>query len=161
VSIVASLTVTDAAGISWIVQTCETNLGIICGCFQGIRPVLRQVFPDRFGSSGGPSNQNGYGHNTGPHGQSFPFQSLSGREHSTNKSGTKTDVYDAESPPAEADGKSHFTWVSKGGAPAKPAIAGPKKSITVSQSVTVDHAPANGTRPRDNDSEEWILHDRT
>jgi hypothetical protein len=45
----------------------ETNVGIICGCLPGIKPLLSRLFPKTFGSS------------VDPHSQSYSHQRLPGQ----------------------------------------------------------------------------------
>ncbi|KAF2502901.1 hypothetical protein BU16DRAFT_447843 [Lophium mytilinum] len=59
--------------IVYVITTIETNVGIICGCITGIKPILSTLFPRLFGSTQGKYSSD----RTKSYGKrSFPFQSL-------------------------------------------------------------------------------------
>ncbi|OCK73749.1 hypothetical protein K432DRAFT_339882 [Lepidopterella palustris CBS 459.81] len=64
------------SSVIWTLNSVEVNVGIICGCLSGIRPLLAHFFPRFFSTTN--SNHTGASSARNPHSQSFPFQSLSG-----------------------------------------------------------------------------------
>lgn len=157
----------------------EMNLGIICGCLSGVKPVFADLFPRFFGSSYAKTSRPTYatyGRNTG-HPESFAFQPLS--DVSTNKSKSNKnitwklestvenlDIEDcAASKEVGAGGQRSFAWASASGGADAAGESGkdvPHNAIAVNQVVTVrgDMVEKSGaTMPRcvDAGSEEWIM----
>ncbi|KAF2264575.1 hypothetical protein CC78DRAFT_516787 [Lojkania enalia] len=148
----------------------EMNLGIICGCLSGVKPVLSVIFPRIFGSSY-KTNTDGtrptYGHTTNV--QSFPFQPLSDVSNSKDR---KFDEYGVAIEVSSQNNKDqgNYAWASSS-ADASSHI--PRGAIAVNQSVVVheetrdEHYSENGGNSvksgakSDGGSEEWIIDDIT
>ena len=161
----------------------EMNLGIICGCLSGVKPVLAVIFPRLFGSSYAKTSRPTYptyGRNTG-HPESFAFQPLSDISTRSNKKnqhlglGSKLDhsvtvenldVEDfAGDDKMGRNGQRNFAWASASGGIGDGSQGVPHNAIAVNQVVTVreDTVGTDGaTTPKsgkagDAGSEEWIM----
>jgi hypothetical protein len=51
VAMITSLYVLGEGAIIFILACIETNVGIICGCLPGVKPLLSRMFPKYFGTS--------------------------------------------------------------------------------------------------------------
>jgi hypothetical protein len=155
-------------------MTLEMNIGIICGCLSGVKPVMAKMFPVLFGSSyktrSGPSRPT-YGthtHRTG-RGESFAFQQLSDIPSDKKSTTQKIEhVFSVEAiQNADNKGQRNFAWASSNGKMG--ADSGiPSNAIGVNQVVSVEEEDAGSMTPRsevqkamssDAGSEEWIFDD--
>jgi hypothetical protein len=151
----------------------EMDLGIICGCLSGVKPVLAAIFPALFGSSyttRSGATRPTYGMQTGrnTHGESFAFQQLSDVS-SNNKAQVKTleHAFSVEEiKNADNKGQRNFAWASSDGQMG--ADSGiPANAIGINQVVLVEeeeagtHTPGSDVQKRLSDagSEEWIMDD--
>ena len=150
------------------------NLGIICGCLSGVKPVLAVIFPRFFGTShksnSRPIYPTSYGRSTRP--ETFPFQPLSDVSN-LSKSKDKDMIgkldHTVSTEHIRLDNGVHkdqrnFAWASSDG---NCDIGTVPNAITVNQVVTVkeEDIEANeglspgteGNRKGDASSEEWIM----
>ena len=147
------------------------NIGIICGCLSGVKPVLATVFPVLFGSSykTRSATRPTYGVQTGrtTHGESFAFQPLS--DVSNNKSQNKKleHAFSVEALKSGDDkGQRNFAWASSNGNMDADSNV-PPNAIGVNQVVLVEEEESGSITPRsearnklsDAGSEEWIMED--
>jgi hypothetical protein len=151
----------------------EMDIGIMCGCLSGVKPVLAAISPKFFSSSS--KSRSGatrptYGMQTGrtAHGESFAFQPLSNIS-SNNKAQSKTlehafSVEEIQN--ADNKGQRNFAWASSDGQ--MDADSGvPPNAIGINQVVLVEEEEAGTITPRsemqkrlsDAGSEEWIMDD--
>jgi hypothetical protein len=152
----------------------EMNLGIICGCLSGVKPVLATVFPGLFGSSYKTRSgaiRPAYGVHTGrsTHGESFVFQPLSDVSINT-KSQSKTVEHallvEAIQGPNYKKQR-NFAWASSNGN-MEVGSSIPKNAIGINQVVSVEQEEVGAMIPgsegqnklSDAGSEEWIMDDR-
>ncbi|ORX93230.1 hypothetical protein BCR34DRAFT_608618 [Clohesyomyces aquaticus] len=161
------------AAIIYAVMSIEMNLGIICGCMSGVKPVLAVLFPRLFTSSSrtntGPTHQG-----RSRHPESFPFQPLSDASNLSNAQPKKLEhavsVERIERLSRGDNGRDRqaYAWASSDGATDKDAGRDvPMNAIAVNQVVTVraeekredvesrSQKSGNGGAG----SEEWILDD--
>jgi hypothetical protein len=149
----------------------EMDLGIICGCLSGVKPVLATVFPVLFGSSyktRSGATRPTYGVQTGrtTHGESFAFQPLSDISNSRKQPGKKLEhAFSVEALKSVDDkGQRNFAWASSNGNMAADRDI-PPNSIGVNQVVSVEQEETGSITPRsearnklsDAGSEEWIM----
>ncbi|KAH7414485.1 hypothetical protein DE146DRAFT_37055 [Phaeosphaeria sp. MPI-PUGE-AT-0046c] len=157
----------------WLTMVLEMNIGIICGCLSGVKPVLAKVFPVLFGSSyktrSGPSRPT-YGtqtHRTA-HGEPFAFHQLSDVPSNKKSSTQKIEHTFSVEAIQGGDNKAqrNFAWASSNGKMG--ADSGiPSNAIGVNQVVSVEEEDARSMTPRsdvqkavsDAGSEEWIMDD--
>jgi hypothetical protein len=149
----------------------EMDIGIICGCLSGVKPVLAAIFPTLFSSSyktRSGATRPTYGMRTGrnTHGESFAFQPLSDIS-SNNKAQVRTlehafSVKDLKT--ADNEGQHNFAWASSDGQMG--ADSGiPANAIGINQVVLVEEEEVGTITPRsevqkrlsDAGSEEWIM----
>ncbi|OCK81925.1 hypothetical protein K432DRAFT_350062 [Lepidopterella palustris CBS 459.81] len=137
--------------ISWIAQGIEYNLGIVCGCLPGVKPLLSSIFPAVFGSSNQTSKVQSRSQRRP---QSFAFQTLSGAGDGANQL-ARTD----EAGTGELSG-GNYAW--SGGGDSESISTVPERGIRVGHAITVrveaieseEGVKANGA---DAGSEEWIM----
>lgn len=140
------------------------NLGIICGCLSGVKPVLAAILPRYFGSSyktpTGPTSYGPSGRATRP--QSFPFQHLSGTSSVAKTRDQKLEhaVSVANITRNDSDQRNH-AWASSSGNVADPRV--PHNAIAV-QTVVMREEENVSPTPKsegkgDAGSEEWIMED--
>lgn len=151
----------------------EMDIGIICGCLSGVKPVLSRVFPVLFGSSyktRSGATRPTYGVQTGrtTHGESFAFQPLS--DISNNKKSQTKKLEHAFSveaiKSADDKGQRNFAWASSNGDMCASSDI-PPNAIGVNQVVSVEQEESGSITPRsearnklsDAGSEEWIMDD--
>jgi hypothetical protein len=143
-------------------MACEMNLGIICGCLSGVKPVLGVIFPRFFASSYKADSRPTYnrtGHTT--HAESFPFQTLSDVSN-TNKARDRkienTADVDEIDMGGKGTGQGNFVaaWASASG---DTDYLGPEGVIGVESTVEVREeeglSPKSGRSRKG--SEEWIM----
>ncbi|OCK75112.1 hypothetical protein K432DRAFT_429625 [Lepidopterella palustris CBS 459.81] len=141
------------SAILWSLTCTEVDIGIVCGCLPGTKPLLARIFPRLLGSSQH-SNSTRIPHH--PHSQSFPFQSLSGRDGKGSSIQADTDNRGADT--------NHYAWASGPVADSDGDSSGhivPTNCIQVSEEVTVDSGaktPDARSKGEDAGSEEWIIH---
>jgi hypothetical protein len=151
----------------------EMDIGIICGCLSGVKPVLSRVFPVLFGTSfksRSGATRPTYGVQSGrtTHGDSFAFQPLSDISN-TKKSQTKKleHAYSVEAIRSTDDkGQRNFAWASSNGNMDVDSNI-PPNAIGVNQVVSVEEEESGSITPRsgavnklsDAGSEEWIMDD--
>jgi hypothetical protein len=157
----------------WMTMVLEMNIGIICGCLSGVKPVLATVFPVLFGTShrsrsGAMRPTYSIPTSRSIHGESFAFQPLSDAPSNT-KSQSKTvdhefSVKAIQDPNYKK--QRNFAWASSNGnMEADPSI--PKNAIGINQVVLVEEEEAGSGTPgsevqnklSDAGSEEWIMDD--
>ncbi|KAF2031946.1 hypothetical protein EK21DRAFT_61952 [Setomelanomma holmii] len=157
----------------WLCMVLEMDIGIICGCLSGVKPVLATVCPAFFSSSyrtrSGPTRPT-YGVQTGrtAHGESFAFQPLSDISNSKKPQSNKLEhAFSVEAlKSADDQGQRNFAWASSSG---KMEINKdiPTNAIGVSQVVSVEQEETGSITPKtdarskmsDAGSEEWIMDD--
>lgn len=161
---------TGNAAKVWVLMTLEMNLGIICGCLSGVRPVFAVLFPSIFKSSeptpSGPSY--GYSLSTGgrrrrrpTHPDSFPFESLSDTTRiGDSKDGIKTDGTSVQ---LRTDPGKSFAWVDtidegEFDRSEVPLGAIQVKTVVMQEEEDALSAPRSGRRSITG-SEEWIMED--
>ncbi|KAF2120488.1 hypothetical protein BDV96DRAFT_267591 [Lophiotrema nucula] len=163
------------ASVIYGVMAVEMNLGIICGCLSGVKPVFAVAFPRLFGSSyktNSRPTRPTYGRTTHP--DSFAFQPLTDAS-SRSKSDRKYDEYGVaiDGVPEHKDQR-NFAWASSDG---DVGAEVPRGAIAVNQVVVVNREmkdDVNSDRQRSRDlggvsprsggkgdagSEEWIMDD--
>jgi hypothetical protein len=157
-------------GIVGIIATVESNVGVLCCCLHGIRPLLASLFPRIFKTT-----SRTYGSKSNTYGKdgSKAFQSLPGDDerrlaHKPNKtfgsSAQKSSVYtdDEEIELGPTYPRSQVkAWASGGGAPEAPP---PQHGIFFQKSVITTEGAYHGDRGKanmDSNSEEYILKDAT
>ncbi|KAH7024927.1 uncharacterized protein B0I36DRAFT_250614 [Microdochium trichocladiopsis] len=160
----------------WVCSTLEVNLGIICACLTGVKPVMAILFPSIFGSSqkshGNSRSYTQYGQRTGrgtTNAESFAFEQLSSAQrdqYSKRSPGDdKSEEFEVIAGKHAEDQPKNGVWVSisnqKG-----PDHRVPANAIGVSSEVTVNNeavdiaAPRTVTvKPSDAGSEEWIFNE--
>ncbi|KAF2182202.1 hypothetical protein K469DRAFT_637002 [Zopfia rhizophila CBS 207.26] len=152
------------ASIIYAVMAVEMNLGIICGCLSGVKPVLAVVFP-RFFASSYKTNTHPrptYGHSTHP--ESFPFQPLSDTSNLGKvKAGKLEHAVSIEAIHPEDKQHRNYAWASSSG-DVNPEV--PHNAIAVNQVVMinreakddeVDPVGSSKSGKGDGGSEEWIM----
>ncbi|KAF2650645.1 hypothetical protein K491DRAFT_125383 [Lophiostoma macrostomum CBS 122681] len=173
------------ASIIYALMAVEMNLGVICGCLSGVKPVLAVIFPRFFGSSYGKTSRPTYptyGRNTG-HPQSFAFQPLSdisGRSSKKNQHTGASSKIDHNVSVINMDGEEfvrdesmgsptgqrNIAWASASGGDGNgDAESLPRNAIAVNQVITVRGEPVildgartpNSGKGGDASSEEWIM----
>ncbi|OCK81504.1 hypothetical protein K432DRAFT_424925 [Lepidopterella palustris CBS 459.81] len=163
----------------------EYNLGIVCGCLHGIKPLMSRFFLALFGSSdrGTSGGHRRYASRT-MRSQSFPFQAFDGRGKRTastvtNPFHSKLDARTSVDEINEEDGvggkdmspgvvpqSTCAVWASGSG---DSTVDVPAHGITYTQQVTIDRGSESKSeagggvgamkRSRDVDSEVWIMHE--
>lgn len=131
----------------------EVDLGIICGCLPSTKPLLARLFPRLFRSSQHSASDRAARNH---HSQSFPFQSLSGRD----GKGSVAHKSRLEGDANRDEGKSHFAWATGPAVDAEDdegRLVVPKDGIAVSQEVSVNSGTRLGSKDTDAGSEEWII----
>ncbi|KAH7080465.1 hypothetical protein BKA63DRAFT_244406 [Paraphoma chrysanthemicola] len=158
----------------WICMVLELNLGVICGCLSGVKPVLATVFPGFFGTSyktRSGATRPTYGLQTGKttHGESFAFQPLSDVSNSKKPQSHKLEhAFSVEAlKSADDKGQRNFAWASSNGDIGADHNV-PPNCIGVNQVVSVEQEETGSMTPRsdaqhklsDAGSEEWIMDDK-
>jgi hypothetical protein len=155
----------------WLTMVLEMNIGIICGCLSGVKPVLTTVFPVLFGSSyrtrSGAMRPN-YSIPTvrSKRGESFAFRPLA--DVPINIKSQSQTVEHEFSVEAIQDPnykmQRNFAWASSdGNMEAESSI--PKNAIGINQVVSVEEEEAGTPKSdaqnklSDGGSEEWIMDD--
>jgi hypothetical protein len=162
-------------------MTLEMNLGIICGCLSGAKPVLAVFFPSLFASSYKTrthATPYGYGNHSSRRATnptkgtaSFPFQPLSDISSSSREQRARH----SERVNEEAYGSSvvmglnpedkeqrSYAWASAGGVKAEEGDEVPSGAIQVQTVVMRDVenvSPGPKSLRGDGGSEEWIMED--
>jgi hypothetical protein len=152
----------------WLTMVLEMNVGIICGCLSGVRPVLAALFPVLFGTTFQTRSRVSrpkYGTHSirSKIAESFAFQPLSD---ASNQPPSK--IVDPEfSVDAIQDPnykkQRNFAWASSGGNMNEDSGI-PKNAIGINQVVLVEQEMRSPgleppKRPSDAGSEEWIMDD--
>lgn len=144
----------------------EMNLGIICGCLSGVKPVLAVIFPQLFGSSYKTHSRPTYPtYGRATHPESFAFQPLSDISNlSKSKERKLENGVSIEAISPDNKEQRNFAWASSSG---DAAVSVPHNAIAVNQVVTVreearEEPKEEGessvkSRKGDNGSEEWIM----
>jgi hypothetical protein len=149
----------------------EMDIGIICGCLSGVKPVLAAVFPGLFDSSyrtRSGATRPTYGIQTGQttHGEPFALFGVPGSDFELqSKKQERATSIEAIS---GGDDKGHrnFAWASSNGNMSE-SSDNPLNAIGVNQEVVVEEEEAEPITPRseapyktlDAGSEEWIMED--
>jgi hypothetical protein len=147
----------------------EMDIGIICGCLSGVKPVLAAVFPGLFGSSyrtRSGATRPTYGIQTGQIGHDEPF-TLSGTRCNDDKLQSKKMEHSfSVEAISGGDDKGHrnFAWASSNGNMSATSDV-PLNAIGVNQEVFVEEEEVEPTTPRsetqyklsDTGSEEWMM----
>jgi hypothetical protein len=151
----------------------EMNIGIICGCLSGVKPVLATVFPVLFGSSY--RTRSGAMRPTysiptvrSKRGESFAFRPLADAPINMKLQSQTVDqelLVEAIQDPNYKKQR-NFAWASSdGNMEAESSI--PKNAIGINQVVSVEEeetgTPKSEARNKLSDagSEEWIIDDET
>jgi hypothetical protein len=163
----------------YALMTLEMNLGIICGCLSGVKPVLAVFFPSLFASSYKTRTHvtpYGYGNHSSRRAPapvkgtaSFPFQPLSDISSSSKEQRTRhLEVVDAEHDLSPGMGlnpedkeQRNFAWASAGGE-TQEGDEVPSGAIQVQTVVMRDVenvSPGPKSLRSDGGSEEWIMED--
>ncbi|KAF1946141.1 hypothetical protein EJ02DRAFT_337019 [Clathrospora elynae] len=150
----------------WIAMVLELNIGVVCGCLSGVKPVMGVIFPTLFASSHR-SRPKTYTRSNAP--RSFAFQILPG------VSGEACDKHMEHAVPtnelnrhAGNEQSNNFTCASSCGN-SHVVSSVPANSIGIQISVTVEEEEIRSVTPNERDakltglsdasSEEWILND--
>jgi hypothetical protein len=158
-------------------MTLEMNLGIICGCLSGVKPVLAVFFPRLFASSQKTrTHQTPYGYNpnskraAGTAGsarkQSFPFHQLPDVSNNSKNRDQKIEDIDACTDSSaimnpEDKEQRNFAWASANGMAAQDKEI-PMNAIQVETVVMRDVENVSLEPKRANSdvgSEDWIMED--
>ncbi|KAH7388808.1 hypothetical protein BKA66DRAFT_582289 [Pyrenochaeta sp. MPI-SDFR-AT-0127] len=161
------------ASYVWAMIIVEMNLGIICGCLSGVKPVMAVIFPTLFGSSQRSRSRatrptfDHTGQSTKP--ESFSFHPLSDIP-SKNREKHLEHTYSVDEikKPKKTDQR-NFAWASSNGNSGV-ASSIPANAIGVHQVVTVEEEESGSLTPHsdritkgnnlsDAGSEEWIMDD--
>jgi hypothetical protein len=147
----------------WLCMVLEMDIGIICGCLSGVKPVLATVFPVLFGTSyktRSGATRPTYGMQSGrtTRGESFAFQQLSDN---CNNAFSIEAIKSADN-----KGQRNFAWASSNGQMGADSGV-PPNAIGVNQVVSVEEEESGMITPRseaqkqlsDAGSEEWIMDD--
>jgi hypothetical protein len=155
----------------WLCMVLEMDIGIICGCLSGVKPVLAAVFPGLFGSSyrsrSGATHPT-YGIQTGQaaHGEPFTFSGAPGEDFKL-QSKKQEHAFSIEAISGGDDkGHRNLAWASSNGNMSESSDI-PLNAIGVNQEVSVEEEEVEPTTPRsegpykmsDTGSEEWIMDD--
>ncbi|PVH99916.1 hypothetical protein DM02DRAFT_593648 [Periconia macrospinosa] len=156
----------------WIVMTLEMNLGIICGCLSGVRPVLAVIFPRYFTECAKPNSRPSYAFSLSTAGRrrrrpdSFPFESLSDGYDMTQVDDKKYEAVQSEDKHTvtlRTDPGKSFAWVNtteKGGYSEHNI---PPGAIQVKTVVTRQEQDAHSGTPVGHrsmaGSEDWMMED--
>ena len=153
----------------------EMNVGIICGCLSGVKPVMAALFPTLFGTSHRSKSEATvptYGLTAeSTTNQSFAFKSLSG---TSSKSRNKHIEHAMSTEPIHRfvdDKQANSAWASSNDNDDGNPLSVPANSIGVQQSIAVQKEELDMITPgsrraselnglSDADSEEWILDGR-
>ncbi|KAF2019062.1 hypothetical protein BU24DRAFT_111794 [Aaosphaeria arxii CBS 175.79] len=155
--------------IIWLVMSVEMNLGIICGCLSGVKPVLAVVFPRLFASSYKSNSRPTYptyGRTTRPGGESFAFQPLTDASTRTKKGEVHIEALNPED--GRHTDQRNYAWAASTAAEdVDDSHVVPPGQIAVNQVVTIreEEREVDGSSPTplerstkgDNGSEEWIM----
>jgi hypothetical protein len=155
----------------WITMVLEMNVGIICGCLSGVRPVLVALFPVLFDptyQTRSRVSRPKYGTHSirSKIAESFAFQPLSDASNQTPSKIVDPDFsVDAIQDPNYRKQR-NFAWASSGGNMDEDSGI-PKNAIVVNQAVLVEQEEMGPRtpgleapkRPSDVGSEEWIMDD--
>ncbi|KAF2463195.1 uncharacterized protein BDR25DRAFT_298502 [Lindgomyces ingoldianus] len=159
------------ASIIYAVMAIEMNLGIICGCMSGVKPVLTVIFPRLFASSykTNATRPTHYGRTTHAEAFPFPFLSLSDTSNLSKVKDRKLEhAVSIETVSPENTDRRNYAWASSSGSIDRDVGSEvPMNAIAVNQVVIV-HGEAKeeimGSRSRsqksgkgDGGSEEWIM----
>lgn len=148
----------------WVCMCVEINLGIICACLSGVKPVLQVISPRLFGSSNRSKDCTKPSCVRSRPPKSHQFQTLPG------KSQDKHIEHIEELTEFGTTDKSNVAWASSNGHHDGTSEI-PANSIAVEQVVIVEEEDSGTITPRsnrgldkhdlsDSSSEKWILHDR-
>ncbi|OCK86021.1 hypothetical protein K432DRAFT_342074 [Lepidopterella palustris CBS 459.81] len=163
------------SALTWVASVFECNIGIICGCLQGVRPLLMRFFPRIFGSSEGyAANYPSRTHDS----HTFPFRTYpngtfanKSNLHKELETGGEVSIKELDGGMEDENnyvqgnskGKSATrfkTSISGGGDPGRDV---PENGISFSQHVTIKSGTsipeeASATAPiGDAGSEDWII----
>ncbi|RMZ69085.1 integral membrane [Pyrenophora seminiperda CCB06] len=134
----------------WIVMVLEVDIGIICGCLSGVKPVMGVLFPALFGSS--QHSQSGEGTRKTTHGRpnthhSFMFKPLS---EVSSKKGDRVSINEVDA--QSSDGHDTTTTTS--------TISGQKPSFTfaIVQTQLVQAAGGGGSVPTHHEQSPTVEH---
>jgi hypothetical protein len=146
----------------------EMNVGIICGCLSGVKPVFAALFPGLFGPSHRTRSQRDsptYGTHTtrSKITESFAFQSLPDASH-TKTVDPEFSVEAIQDPVYKK--RRNFAWASSDGN-MDTHLRIPENAIVINHAVSVEEGEISPTTPRseapkklsDASSEEWIMDD--
>ena len=155
------LMIAGNACVVWAIMAVEMNLGIICGCLSGVKPVLAVMFPKFFSSSYRSNSRptlKRFGKNTCP--ESFQFEPLSGVTISSKAKEIKLEhEISIESIDPDVREQRNFAWASSSGDDADPEL--PHNAIAVNSQVVVVReegpVPMGKASQGDAGSEEWIM----
>jgi hypothetical protein len=159
----------------YALMTLEMNLGIICGCLSGIKPVLALFFPRLFGTSYQTSthptpynysNQSRNRRETGTIGnEPFPFHALSDVSQTSKYRDRKLENFDtardssANMNPEDKEQR-NFAWASSSGLANPQDKEIPRNAIQV-QTVVMRDVENVSSEPKsvtsDGGSEDWIM----
>lgn len=145
----------------------EMNMGIICGCLSGVKPVMATVFPALFGSSYKSKSAtrptyDGWTGRSARH-ESFAFQQICS---SKTRDKHIENVESEDMPNVGNKIRRNFAWASSDGVMNGNAKI-PHNKIGVNQEVTIEEEHSGSVTPRsemphklsDAGSEEWIFTD--
>lgn len=166
--------VTGNATPVYALMTLEMNLGIICGCLSGVKPVLAVFFPRLFASSyKNRTHPTPYGYGNQSHSRratgtlkgtaSFPFQPLSDVSNTSKNRDQKFETVDSANDSLNPEDKEqrNFAWASASGMAAEDKEI-PRNAIQVQTVVMRDVenvSPGPKSVKSDGGSEEWIMED--
>ncbi|KAF2690992.1 hypothetical protein K458DRAFT_438710 [Lentithecium fluviatile CBS 122367] len=154
----------------YALMTLEMNLGIICGCLSGVKPVLVAVFPNLFGSSyKTPTHPTPFGYaaahshtkrTTGN--QPFPFHPLSDVSNASKNRDQKSEHAPVSVVALNPEDHRNLAWASSSGM-GEERDEIPHNTIQVQTTVMREEEEVSPTPKRlaksDGSSEEWIMED--
>lgn len=145
----------------------ETNVGIICSCLSGVKPVLARAFPTIFGTSYRSRSDGArprYSNSGRAHGDAFhPLSDISNRNKPSVRK-LKHACSIKELITATDNGQRNFAWASSDGKTGADAGV-PPNAIGINQVVLVEEEDTRSITSRieaqkklsDAGSEEWIM----
>jgi len=137
----------------------EMDMGIICGCLSGVKPVLATLFPRLFGTNSRERSRATGRSNTS---QFHPLSDFGGTSNNNNKSSTTKKLeheFSIQSLTGAEESPRTLAWASAGGERGA-RLGVPAGAIGVESVVEVEEEEENrGKKGSDSSSEEWIMED--
>ncbi|KAL5114678.1 hypothetical protein ACEQ8H_007411 [Pleosporales sp. CAS-2024a] len=157
----------------WMCMVLEMNLGIMCACLSGVKPVLATLFPTLFGSSyksrsGATPKLYGNYSTRKSRTEQFPFEELQDAPSTDDVQRRASAQAVSVDTVLQGDDKMqrNFAWASSNGEMVADSTV-PMHAIRIAQVVTIEEEDASAltppserhAEPSDAGSEEWIMED--